>query len=294
MTHSQAEKIRRAFYDKPNPDEDDLFLFTEAMEFLIAETHEAKYMTELGGEYYSERRFDLAEKYYRMAAELGDIYACSGMGYIYYYGRLGEPDYEKAFEYYSKAAEKGDLQCAYKIADMYRNGYYVAKNEEKYKEIIEALYPKVKDAVNLGAPLPEIFSRLGKIRAEEGKKDEALDLFWIARDFLAQRIRYNPFFGNLTIMKFLIRDIYSLTDFDPWNFSLYDLYWLMREPKKVRFFYEGEEHRVESMVEDGQCVLCLDGEHWFRTVDDFFLKAELSRRLLVTLGDELDLFEVIA
>jgi hypothetical protein len=36
-----------------------------------------------------------------------------------------------------------------------------------------------------------------------------------ARDFLAQRIRYNPFFGDLNMMKWLIDDLYEIIEFDP-------------------------------------------------------------------------------
>lgn len=90
-------------------------------------------MMQLGGHYYGIRRFDLALKYYEMAAdfEILDAYEC--LGYIWYYGRTGERDYEKAFKYFQKAADGGDAIAAYKLADMYKNGYFVEKDYEKYK-----------------------------------------------------------------------------------------------------------------------------------------------------------------
>ena len=33
----------------------------------------------------------------------------------------------------------GDMVAAYKVADMYKNGYYVEKDYEKYKLIIECI-----------------------------------------------------------------------------------------------------------------------------------------------------------
>ena len=53
-------------------------------------------MMQLGGHYYGIRRFDLALKYYELAAnfEILDAYEC--LGYIWYYGRTGERDYAKA------------------------------------------------------------------------------------------------------------------------------------------------------------------------------------------------------
>ena len=60
------------------------------------------------------------------------VYEC--MGYIWYYGRTGERNYKKAFEYFSTMMEKENLVATCKIADMYKNGYYVEKNQEKYKD----------------------------------------------------------------------------------------------------------------------------------------------------------------
>ena len=292
MTITEAKRIVQNFYGLSAPGEDDVFLFTEALAWLIDTTHDSRYMLDLGGYYYGEKNFRLAQKYYEMAAECGNTDAYAGLGYIFYYGRNGEPDYRKAFEWYTKAAEAGDIQCAYKLADMYKNGYYVNKDPERYRQIIEELYPKVRNARHLNEPLPEIFSRLAGIRAEEGKPEEALELYFRARDFLAQRIRYNPFFGNLSIMKGLIRSIYSLSEFDEEDFSLYDLYHLLSSPVKVSFLYGEEEHTVETAEENRECGIRFD-DKWFRTADDFFAKASIGGKLLTDIENQLELFEVI-
>ena len=296
MTINEAHKMCRDYYDLSNPTEEDDFLLTEALSFLISETHDARYMCELGGFYYGRRRFDLALKYYEMASECGDLSATVGLGYIWYYGRTGERDYEKAFHYYDKGRRMGDVVAAYKVADMYRNGYYVEKDIAKYRSIIEELYPKVKKANFLGEPLPEIFTRLAKIRTEEGKNGEALQLYDAARDFLAQRIRYNPFFGNLNIMKWMIWDIYKLRPFDPEDFSFYDLYYVLQKPVTVHFTYYTEEmepeiHEVESVQDGGDIAVRFD-DHWYHTVDDFFQKAELDGEALTKLYEELFEFEL--
>lgn len=196
MTIKEAERICGQYYRNSNPSEEDEFLYTEALDFLISTTKDPERMNELGGFYYGKRKFDLALKYYEKAAAAGNLYATSNLGYIWYYGRTGQKDYEKAFHYFDKARQMGDLVSAYKIADMYRNGYFVPKDEAKYRSILEELYPKVKDAYDLEAPLPEVFTRLAKIRTEEGKTDEALALYDEARDFLAQRILTPPFWGK--------------------------------------------------------------------------------------------------
>lgn len=248
--------------------------------------------TELGGLYYEDRQFDLALKYYELAAEYNNLYAISNLGYIWYYGRTGERNYEKAFYYFDKARQMGDVIAAYKVADMYKNGYYVEKDYEKYKAIIEDLYPKVTNSRRLNEPLPEIFTRLAKIRSEEGKNYEALRLYDKAKDFLAQRIQVHPFFGDLNIMKWMTEDIYKLRPFDAEDMWVYDLYYLLKAPHKVQFSFEDQIHEVEAVEEEGAIVIRFDNE-WFRTIDDFFQKAELDGELLTTRYEELYDFEVI-
>ena len=281
MTIKEAKEIcaRLECYDE-TLSEEDFFLYTEALGFLIEKTHKPKYMLALGGVYYARRDFDLALKYYEMAAELGSEPAIEGLGYIWYYGRTGTVDYEKAFRYFSSL--KHNIVAQYKVADMYKNGYYVEKDYEKYKRIIERLYEDVKDMENPFAPVPEIFTRLASIRTKEGETDEAIRLYSEAKDVLAQRIEDNPFFGNLTIMKYLIKNLYELKAPDLKNIDLFDLYELLTKPVKVTFMYDGEKFVVEAVEEDGEVIISFDGK-WYRTTDDFFAKASIDGRRLVVI-----------
>jgi len=292
MTIIEAKAICQDYYKLTNPDEEDRFLYEEALEYLITETKNPNYMVELGAMYYEQRRFDLALKYYEMAAEYNNLYAISDLGYIWYYGRTGEKDYRKAFYYFDRARQMGDTVAAYKVADMYKNGYYVEKDHGKYISIIEGLYPIVKDSVNLNAPLPEVFTRLATIRAEEGDTKEALRLYDLARDFLSQRIRMHPFFGDLNIMKWMIADIYQLRPFDQNMISLYDLYHLLESPVKVQFLYDDKMHEVEAVLEDETLAIRFD-DRWYRTLDEFFQNAELDGEFLTTLYEELYDMEVL-
>ena len=70
MNVYQAIEQVRAYWRTTNPSEDDTFLYTEALNYLIQEAKDPRAMMELGGYYYGLRRFDLALKYYEMAAAM--------------------------------------------------------------------------------------------------------------------------------------------------------------------------------------------------------------------------------
>ena len=294
MTVEEARKIAKEFDENRNPSEEEVFLYTEAMGFLIEELHDPDDMLALGGYYYEQKQFDLALKYYEMSASYGYDPAYECLGYIWYYGRTGTRDFKKAFEYFSLLMEKGHPVAAYKVADMYKNGYYVEKNQEKYEEIIENLYPKVKNMHHLSDPVPEVYTRLAKIRVAQGRNEEAIDLLLYAKDFLAQRIRYSAFFGNLNIMKWLIDDLYELTEFDEEYFDFFDLYYLLKTPHKVTFYYgdAGVPMELESLQEGEECSVCFNGK-WFRNRDEFFGKASVDGVKLTSVNEKLYGFEVV-
>ena len=295
MTTKEARQIIRDFNDDTrNPSEEEFFMFSEAMDFLIDKEHRPSDMMYLGGVYYEMKCFDLALKYYEMAAsyDYDEAYEC--LGYIWYYGRTGERDYKKAFEYFSKMMNKGHLVATYKVADMYKNGYYVEKDMETYKKIIEGLYLKVIKCRNVFDPVPEVFTRLAHIRMDEGDLKEAANLFLRAKDWLAQRIHYNAFFGNLNIMKWLIDDLYEIIEFDEDYFDLYDLYYLLKTPHTISFEYDGKEQKLFSELEGDECNVCFNGK-WFRSRDDFFKNAEVddTNIKLTSVADQLYGFTLI-
>ena len=223
------------------------------------------------------------KKNYRMLDSFDAAYEC--LGYIWYYGRTGERDYKKAFEYFSKLMDKGNPVATYKVADMYKNGYYVEKDEKKYEDIVKKLYKDVQECKNVFDPIPEVYTRLAKIKTKEGDVDEAIGLYLRAKDWLAQRIRYNAFFGNLNIMKWLIDDLYKLIEFDEETFDFYDMYYLLKSPHKIRFFYNKQELQLESVLEGNEC---------YHSRDDFFKDAMADGVKLTSVYDELYGFEVVA
>ncbi len=292
MDIREAKKIVETIGRKASLSREEAFRLTEALEYLIRETHETRWMVELGGYYYEEKRFDLALKYYEMADSYGDAWAPEGLGYIWYYGRTGRRDYEKAFLYYSKAAHQGQLKSKIKVADMYRNGYYVKKDEEKYQAIIEEAYEEVKGARYLSEPLPEVYTRLARVRTAQGRTEEAVDLYLEAKVFLAQRIGYTMFFGDLNMMKWLEEDLNRLLPVDPTDFDLFDLYVVLRTPARVCFYYQEDRYEVHSSAHDAGMAVQFGGS-WYQGVDEFFRRADIMGKALPTLSGKLYGFEIL-
>lgn len=112
---------------------------------LKEKNHDA--ICDYGSLYYTgrigEQNYEKAVYYYDMAAKLGNRQAQENLGYCYYYGRTGIVDYEKAFHYFVKGALDNHLRSLYKIGDMYKNGYYVEKDENEayciYNHCLEGL-----------------------------------------------------------------------------------------------------------------------------------------------------------
>lgn len=292
LTIEKAQQILDDYYDLTQPTYEDDIQLINALEYLIRETNNPEYMVELGGWYYGQKQFDLAEDYYLMAAKLNYVDAYECLGYIYYYGRVGQPDYEKAFHYYKLASDQGNLVAAYKLADMYKNGYYVQKDYPKYVQMIKDLYPKIQGATNTFDPVPEIYSRLAKIYVEEGNEDQAIQLLLIAKEFQSQRLIYSQFFGDLTIMKYIVNDLYSLIQFDPDYMDLFDLYYALQKPCKVAIEILGEDYIIEAKYEDGLFFICMDDKN-YEDVDQFFLKAKINGEPISTQYVNVNYIEIL-
>lgn len=121
-------------------------------------------MNDLGALYYNGRNgspdFEKAVYYYDLAAKNGNRQAQENLGYCYYYGRSVEVDYKKAFHYFALGALDGHLISLYKIGDMYLNGYYVEKNPTMAFRIYDRCMEMMTDEA---APLVAgpVFLRLG-------------------------------------------------------------------------------------------------------------------------------------
>ncbi len=291
MTTSEAITAINEYYDIDNPTEHDDIVYTESLKFLIEELNDPKYMTDLAWYYCEHKRFDLEIKYLEMAAECGYIPAMEELGYMWYYGQHGEKDYDKAFYYFSKCAEadKGNLWARYKLADMYRYGLSVEKDEEKYVRMIEEAYEDVKHPKSLGAPFPEISLRLAGIRETQGKNKEAIDLLIKAQSFMAERLSFDPFWGHIEVMgrivRFLDKISFCVPSCYPTN-NFYDLFAMTQTPGIYFMTCKGKQLELEVIEENGEKAIGYNGK-WYRSFEDLCAKAEINGKKFTSIYDEI-------
>ena len=293
MTELQAKNIIKEYYsDTSNGDG---FMLVEALEFLIDKTKDPKYMHELAWYYASIKRVDLEEKYLMLATEYDYGPAYMELGYIYYYGQNGVVDYKKAYQSFKKGSglceELDKCWCTYKLADFYHNGYYVKKNEEKYRKMIEALHKKMGWPRYLSYPYPEVAYRLANIRIDDENNDDAAYLLINAKNFMGQRLKYEPFWGHIELMGNIVGALYKVQNFDYDDITFYDLFYLMDRYKSISFKYQGEIYSIETDDSMEQTAIKF-GDTWFKNKQDFFEKARIDEKLLTAIYDDLYKFEV--
>lgn len=160
-----ATNLRLA--DKPLDLPDYVIEFIIEMYELGIDNEDAQSMNDLGAMYYGgdrgcEQSFEKAVHYYEMAADKGNYQAMENLGYCYYYGRVGKPDYEKAYQYFAIGGLIGGGVSLYKIGDMYLNGYYVRKSSTNafwiYMHCLETMTEESEPLV--AGP---VYLRLGKM-----------------------------------------------------------------------------------------------------------------------------------
>ena len=52
---------------------------------------------------------------------------------------------------------------------------------------------------------------------------------------MSQKVRYNPFFGDMNTLKWMIEDLYTMIKVDKHSINLFDLYHLLKTPSTITF-----------------------------------------------------------
>lgn len=89
-------------------------------------------MNNLGSMYYmgknGEPDYEKAKYYYELSHKAGYRLATTNLAYCYYYGLGTEQDYSKAYMYFTQAALVGQYEAMMKVGDMYKKGQFVEAN----------------------------------------------------------------------------------------------------------------------------------------------------------------------
>ena len=132
-----------------------------------------------------EQDYAKAKELYEIAESKGVEQAMINLGYIYEYGRVGEPDHVKAFMQYAKVAAMCDApEALYKLGDMYSR----AKVVKKDLSAAYALYQKsLRHAPNIEMQAQAAI-RIAKLISDRGNAEwgipydpmRALELYQLA------------------------------------------------------------------------------------------------------------------
>ena len=84
-----------------------------------------------GAQYYEQKNYAEAFKYFKMAATMNDVESMVYTGYMCLNGLGGQKDSKTAVYWYSKAADKGNAEAQYRLGYCYSQGEGVAKDDEE-------------------------------------------------------------------------------------------------------------------------------------------------------------------
>ena len=291
MTIEQAKQIYEKYAYLPSLTKEEKEELLNACRSLIELTGEYEWMMELAGIYAMDKNYTEAAKYYEMAFEHGCDMAAESLGTLYYYGRTGKPDYEKAMMYCNKAAEAGSVNALVRMSDMYKNGYGVKRNPEEAVRMLEKAYELVKDTELMDDPLPEVFTRLARFRRSEDRIDEAIDLYERAKGFLAGRLLDNPAFADLNTMEWLVTELYDLKEPDAENLDLFDLYWLLKKPSVYALDIDETQYVARAIGMENETAVLFEGKH-YDSPGDFMQHAMINGERLIQLWEQINIFPV--
>lgn len=276
MNQKEANRIILRFYSNPNPSSAERFEFEEAMEYMIRTSPDPNYIVGLGSYYRGMGRTDLAMKYFNQAIEMGDtgVYEC--LAAVYLDEHSGMKDDVRAFECFKKSWESsGSLQAYMEMAEMYRNGWGVEQNQERYQQMIEEMYVKIGHSQYMGDPVSEVCIHLGEIRRDQGRAEEAVDLFLHARRFLARRIKEYALEEDFHEMERLVKMIYEIVEFDETNIDLYDLFYILRPSCSVKFWHRLKQYTLAYVADDEGDAIRFNRQ-WYRSLTDFMRRGKID------------------
>lgn len=261
----------KKYTNRYNCSDDELILFEESLKFLY-ETDSIDRQTHaynLASFYYSCEKYELAAKYF----ELADIpLAYDKLAEIWYYGLCGTVDYKKVFIYSDKS------MYPYLLADMFRYGQYVNKNERLYREIINDLCMSIYDNNNCRSPIPEIFLREAAILLESEEDSDHLNAMHLIQQgikFIKERIAISKAKHTNEIDVKLLLDMQKMQVEKAQRHFIYDdlldIYYIVNftVTNRIQFRLDNTDIIIEIVDEPDGSKSVLFHNKWFRDVRDF-------------------------
>ncbi len=205
-------------HDRFDSSKEDLKSVSEAYEYLTGKGY-AIAANNLGSMYYVGRYFQRnlhkAVQYYKKAMEMGEVLAWPNLGCVYFYELK---NYHKAFDIFAEgAALFSEPECLYMLGDMYKNGYYVEKSEQKMMQ----LYQRALNSINYenereSALQGDILCRMGESlvsKDDEASITQGIRMLYSGISHLYARVHENCFVdADIRKYKALLEESESLLD----------------------------------------------------------------------------------
>ncbi len=259
--------------DPFNMDEETKFEVCELAMCLYRQTGNPDFLEQAESTGYLTNYTYLLQEYLKAVIKGQEEYTYN-IARIYFDGKLGYTDYKKAYEYFSRAAKikrtgDGTFENAYKeisssakhyLATMYRDGLYVEKDDQKYRELLDELYQIFLDEKWYENDRPEAYIDVAEMLWKEGKTEKGFEMIAKACDDICTWIRdYNTDVERLAAVneaKYKLVPI-DLTGLEPW-----DITELVKKPGVIRFTCEGRKYEIHVIRDNDENVIFFEGKYY--------------------------------
>ncbi len=184
-------------------------------------------------------------------------YAANTLGFMCLEGRLteGRPDFGQAFKYFSIGHSFGISESTFKLAEMYMEGVYVAKNLEMAATLIERVYidSRVRfEQEDFEGSFAEAAMNMGRLQYKiykenpdnfEFMKEQALDFYLQAQFALFLRSQFGMSHGDRKLKETVENTIGELTA----GMKIYKSSFKVEAPGPLRDFMTYRPYGIYSM-----------------------------------------------
>ena len=284
--------------------EEKAFIQEELCKYIYEQSKDSQYLVIIASN-IEDKNPELVEKIYKQAIADGDEHSCFYLANLYYSGKLGRPDYEKAFTYYSRAAltkQKGNgsfedpvtsvhNEAKLKLAMMYRNGIFVVKDFDRYEQIVNEVYEEVKDKEWHEERYFGLIAK-AKLEIEKGNFEEGINLLFDARIDIASCFDAAQMKDALEDLKEVNDLIYAFIELDLTEIDALDITELLKYPLDLSFTYQNEQYGLKTIEENGGIIIEFEGRY-YKDVIEFIMNAKIGDEFFRAALFKTDNWEVI-